>query len=276
MAAPETVAFEILSDLPGIPGTAAERLYGAPLRFPGRPRPYVIANFVTTIDGVVSLGLSDGTDSSTISAHSIADRFVMALLRVACDVVVIGAGTLRASVGHQWVPQVLAPAYTDLLVAYRESLARAGTTAPLAVVTASGLLPSHVALKEPATRVAVVTTRGGLPKVREAFPELQVIVAGEGERLSGDQVVRTLHKELKAGLILSEGGPALAATLQASASLHELFLTVSPRLAGRDSTHHRLALLEGFAAEPSRLPAASLLSVRRAEDHLLLRYRLKR
>lgn len=275
MAVAGDVGFETLFDSAGIADTAAERLYGAPLRFPKRPRPYVVANFVSTIDGVVSLGITDGTDSSTISGRSLADRFVMALLRAAADVVVIGAGTLRASVGHQWVPRILVPEYEDVLRAFRESLGRAPGTAPLVIVTGSGQLPSHVALTEPATRVVVVTGPAGATKVRDAFPALQVIAVGEGERVSGADVTGAL-RELRAGVALCEGGPTLLGTLVAAHSVHELFLTLSPLLSGRDATHARPGLLEGAAFEPSALLGAALLSVRRAKDHLLLRYRLQR
>ena len=276
MAVAGDVGFETLFDTAGIAETAAERLYGAPLRFLKRPRPYVVANFVTTIDGAASLGITDGTDSSAISGHALADRFVMALLRAAADIVVIGAGTLRASVGHQWVPQSLVPEYEDVLRAFRESLGRAPGTAPLVVVTGSGQLPSHVALTEPATRVIVVTGPAGATRVRDAFPGLQVIMAGEGERVSGADVIGALHRELRAGVALCEGGPTLLGTLVAARGVHELFLTLSPRLSGRDATHPRAALVEGVAYEPSALLGATLLSVRRAQNHLLLRYRLQR
>jgi riboflavin biosynthesis pyrimidine reductase len=276
VAVPGEVGFETLLDTVGIAETAAERLYGAPLRFPKSPRPYLVANFVSTIDGVVSLGITDGTDSSAISGHALADRFVMALLRAAADVVVIGAGTLRASVGHQWVPQILVPEYEDVLRAFRESLGRAPGSAPLAVVTGSGELPSHVALTEPATRVVVVTSPAGASTVRDAFPALQVITAGETERISGADVAGALHRELRAGVVLCEGGPTLLGTLMAAHGVHELFLTMSPLLSGRDAFHARPGLLEGLAFEPSALLTATLLSVRRAQDHLFLRYRLQR
>jgi hypothetical protein len=100
--------YQVLSDsAPGEP-VGAEIAYGRPLRFPGSPRPYVIANFVASVDGVASLGLTDGTDSTTLSGNSRADRYLMALLRASADAVVIGAGNLRATPGHQWTPAAVA------------------------------------------------------------------------------------------------------------------------------------------------------------------------
>ena len=78
--------------------SASRRYTGSPA-FPRPARPYIVANFVSTIDGVVSLGVSDGTDSSTVGAGSEADRYVMAMLRAAAGAVVIGAGTPPCDAG---------------------------------------------------------------------------------------------------------------------------------------------------------------------------------
>ncbi len=138
-----------------------EVAYGGRLRFPDRPRPYIVANFVSTIDGVVSLGVSDGTDSSTVGAGSAADRYLMAMLRAAAGAVVIGAGTLRATPGHQWIPAAVAGERAARFDAYRAQLHGRSEPAPLVVVTASGDLPAHVALDQPATRTVVLTTPSG-------------------------------------------------------------------------------------------------------------------
>jgi len=68
------------------------RLYGC-LRVPlPRSHPHVFSNFVTTLDGVISLnakGHANGTDSSGFSAQ---DRIVMGLLRAIAGVVIVGSG----------------------------------------------------------------------------------------------------------------------------------------------------------------------------------------
>jgi riboflavin biosynthesis pyrimidine reductase len=145
------------------------------------------------------------------------------------------------------------------------------------VVTASGRLPSHVALTRPQAPVVVLTGAGGAASVRTAFPEVRTIVLDEQDgRFSGDQIVRALSSELAARLILCEGGPTLLSSLFAARVVHELFLTIAPQVAGRSVDRPRPGLLEGFAPEPPGLPAAALLSARRAADHLLLRYRFER
>jgi len=84
--------------------------YGGDLGF---ARPCVYANFVASMDGVTALGPEYPSSGSAISGHDPADRFVMGLLRACADVVLIGAGTLRASPGHLWTPGHVCPAAAD-------------------------------------------------------------------------------------------------------------------------------------------------------------------
>ena len=268
-------SFDVLADPAGPPRTLAEQIYGAELRFPsGEPR--VVANFVSTIDGVVSLGLPDGTDSSTVSGHHTGDRYVMAMLRAAADAVMVGAGTLRASVGHQWTPAGVRPAHLEAILDYRRDLGHASATAPLVVVTGSGMLPAHVALAQPEAKVLIVTTARGRDAVRAAYPALRVAVAGNGAHVDGEQLLAVLREKLGARLVLCEGGPSLLGTLFAAGHVDELFLTIAPWIAGRDASHPRLALVNDFVAPPGGLRPMALRSARRSGDHLLLRYALER
>ena len=54
-------------------------------------RPWVRANMVGTLDGVMR-----GRDGRSTSISSAADRRVFSIARLAADVVLVGAGTLRA------------------------------------------------------------------------------------------------------------------------------------------------------------------------------------
>ena len=73
-------------------------LYGGDLRFPALDvRPYVIGNFVSTIDGVVSFEIPGKSGGGDISGFNEADRFIMGLLRASVDAVVVGAGTFEKS-----------------------------------------------------------------------------------------------------------------------------------------------------------------------------------
>jgi riboflavin biosynthesis pyrimidine reductase len=267
--------YQVLSDsAPGEP-VGAEIAYGRPLRFPGSPRPYVIANFVASVDGVASLGLTDGTDSTTLSGNSRADRYLMALLRASADAVVIGAGNLRATPGHQWTPAAVAGDEAAAVDAYR--FLRTGATEPpaLVVVSASGDLPAHVALDRPATSVAVVTSPAGAVRVRAAHPRATIIEAGDGAELSGAAIVAAVTAAMGPGLLLCEGGPSLFGRLLADGAVQELFLTISPRVAGRDHDEPRPGIVGDWAAPPQTLLRAAISSVRRSDDHLFLRYRLE-
>lgn len=253
--------------------TDAEAGYGGALRFPDAPAPYVVANFVSTIDGAVSLGLRDGSDSAIVGGHSSADRYVMAMLRAAADVILIGAHTLADTPGHQWTPETVARGRGPQLATYRRSLGRDGRSAPLVVVTASGRLPPHAALSRPATPVAVLTTERGADVLAQTpgSPEC-IVVPGEG-RLDAATIIGAVEHAYHPRLLLTEGGPTLMGTLIAAARVSELFFTLSPRVAGRDSAHPRLGMVEGFAAGPEALQDYALVSVRRAAAALLLRYR---
>jgi hypothetical protein len=71
--------------------------------------------------------------------------------------------------------------------------------------------------------------------------------------------------------ILCEGGPTLFGALLAAGLVDELFLTVSPFLAGRG-----LSLVEGVELLPNRRVAGTLAGVRRHGSHLFLRYLIER
>ena len=81
----------------GTPRCALEEEYGAPLLV-GAGR--VAVNFVSTIDGVVSLGM-DSDDSRAVGGGVAADRTLMAMLRAVAGVIVVGAGT---PAGHPQPP----------------------------------------------------------------------------------------------------------------------------------------------------------------------------
>jgi riboflavin biosynthesis pyrimidine reductase len=196
----------------------------------------------------------------------------MALLRAAADVIVVGARTLSDSPGHQWTPATLVPDCVDELQEYRRALGGAGSLAPLVVVSASGLLPAHVALTSPAIPTTVLTTNAAAPIARD-FPLVNRVVVEGGGRIDGATLTQVLAREFDARLVLTEGGPTLMGALVAGGHVSELFLTVAPRVAGRDADAARPGLVEGFAADPRALQEYALLSVRRREATLLLRYR---
>jgi hypothetical protein len=85
------------------------RLYGDLCLPAARSRPYVFSNFVTTLDGVVSLHARGHGTGADISGFSARDRMVMGLLRAVADVVIVGSGTLAADPRHVWTPESICP-----------------------------------------------------------------------------------------------------------------------------------------------------------------------
>ena len=243
-------------------------LYGGDL---GLRQPCVYANFVASMDGVTALGPEYPSSGSAISGHAPADRFVMGLLRACADVVLIGAGTLRATPGHLWTPAHVCPAAAGGYAAFRRGLGRDGDPL-LAVVTARGDLPAgHPALRAGAL---VLTTAAGARRLRGRLPPACTILdLGDWPELPSADVLAAARAR-GASMVLTEGGPRLLGQLAAGGLLDELFLTISPVLAGRGDTA-RPGLVAGLELLPGRTEPAELLSVRRHASCLFLRYAMR-
>ena len=231
----------------------------------------VYANFVSSIDGIVALEGGTAPSGGIISGRSEADRFVMGLLRAFADAVVVGAGTVRAEGGRAlWTPQYIFPAAADAFRALRETLKR-DPLPRLVIVTARGDLdPSQRALEVGAL---VLTTARSAERLRKTLPKASEVRAiSDAERIDVDDIFAALQAEGNR-TILTEGGPQLFGQLVASGRIDELFLTVSPVLAGQKGDR-TFGLIHGveFGRTPKR---NRLLSVRRHESHLFLRYRLE-
>jgi riboflavin biosynthesis pyrimidine reductase len=72
--------------------------------------------------------------------------------------------------------------------------------------------------------------------------------------------------------VLVEGGPHLMGDFLAARLLDELFLTVAPQVAGRDEKIERPGFAAGHRFAPNNPIWGRLVSVKRAESHLFLRY----
>jgi riboflavin biosynthesis pyrimidine reductase len=238
-------------------------------------RPTVIANFVSTIDGVVAFDDDGSTGGGEVSGFFDPDRFVMGLLRTMADVVLVGAGTVRAAPTHEWTPRRVHKRSAELYATWRHALGIASPQPTTIVATASGALDlTHPGLSAPDVPVIIATTDAGAERVRAAGPgpNVRVEVAGSDGQVPAARLIE-IAASAGARLVLYEGGPHLIGGLIAAALLDELFLTVAPQVAGRDNTARRLALVEGTAFDVATAPWAGLASVRRAGDHVFLRYR---
>jgi riboflavin biosynthesis pyrimidine reductase len=253
-----------------------ERRYGRPLLVALRTdRPTVIANFVSTLDGIVALGGGRLSGGGLISGFHEPDRFVMGLLRALADVIVIGAGTLRGSSGHGWTAERVHPESAAAFAAWRAEmgLAQHPTTA---VVTGSGDIPvEHSGLNDPSIPVVIATTPRGAERLRHAglAPHVSIEPIGADGPLDADALVG-IGASRGARLILTEGGPHVMGEFVRGGLLDELFLTLAPQVVGRDAAG-RLGLVEGLALPSADARWHELVSLRRSADHLFLRYRTK-
>jgi len=229
----------------------------------------LVANFVESLDGVVAI---PGVPRShaVVSDDSEADRFMLALLRACADVVLVGAGTLAASPAGTWRVDKAYPEAAESFAELRA--ARSVAEQPRVAVVTSGLsfVPSHPVLEAGAI---VLTTEAAAPGIADAVSEAtEVVAVNDGASVDLRAAVAAL-RERGHGVIVSEAGPTLFGQVVAAALVDELFLTVSPLLAGH-ALAKRLNLVEGVELLPDRRVACRLRSARTNGSHLFLRYAL--
>jgi riboflavin biosynthesis pyrimidine reductase len=273
-------------DLVPLPAPLAA-LYG-PLRLPApTDRPYILANFVTTLDGVVAYDMPERAGVGDISGHNAHDRALMGLLRALADAVIVGAGTLRAEPRHVWTPAHIFPALAGEYQALREALDK--PQPPLTVlVTARGDLDLSwsVFTGGQAPVLLVTTAEGGRALRRQPLPPGVALaeVAGTTGVITAPEVIAATSAAIRQGsqpastgpaTLLVEGGPHLLGDFLAAQLLDEQFLTLAPHIAGRDGSANRPGLVGGHLFAPEHILVAQLRSVRRAGSHLFLRYELE-
>lgn len=206
-------------------------------------QPWVRVNFVSSIDGAAtSAGRTGGFGTP-------ADKRVFRLLRELADVVLVGAGTVRA--------ENYGGARTD--ETFRRGLFEqgigghpAGTPPPIAVVTSFGALdPAGRLFTEASTPPLILTTAAAPEERREEFTAAgaEVVIAGERE-ITPHAVVELLAAR---GLrrVLCEGGPRLFGELLTADLVDELCLTTAPLLAG--GTSMRISVSQTEFRMPMRL-----------------------
>jgi riboflavin biosynthesis pyrimidine reductase len=179
------------------------------------PEPWLRVNFVTSLDGAGHVG----GKSEPLSGP--ADKRVFGLLRMLCDALVVGAGTVREESYHAlrldenrraWRLAAGLPEYPTLVV-----------------VTARGNLdPGHRALADAPVRPIVVTRTSTDPGPLREVADVVAVGADEVDLAAAFAALR----ERGLRQVLSEGGPKLFGTLTGAGLVDELCLTVSPLLAG--------------------------------------------
>jgi riboflavin biosynthesis pyrimidine reductase len=250
------------------------RFYGQ-LRIPTlRTRPYVISNFVTTLDGVVSLNEKGHASGGDISGFSAEDRIVMGLLRAVVDVVVVGSGTLEVDRRHIWTAERIFPPFAEDYRRLRRSLGK--DAAPLmVVVSGSGRIDLDLPLfTSGEMRALIVTSTAGANRLRRQktseFVEIRAVRGGSAIRAKS--ILAQVRRVNPGKLILVEGGPRLIGDFFADGLLDEQFLTLAPQIAGRIAGDRRLGLVMGRTFAPRSPLWGRLVDLRRSRSHLFLRY----
>jgi len=236
-------------------------LYGGGIGFDGAR---LFANFVETLDGVVAIPELEKSNA-LVADESDDDRFVMGLLRACADVVLVGAGTLLASPKGTWRPEKVYPRAAEGYASLREQWGMAERPAVAVVSTGASLDPNHPVLQD----AVLLTTAAGAEAVGDVLPDVVGVNDGDWVDLRAALgVLRARGYER----VLSEAGPHVFGSLLADALVDELFLTVSPVLAGRVVDARRFGLVEGVELLPDVRRSPRLVSARRGDSHVFLRY----
>jgi riboflavin biosynthesis pyrimidine reductase len=260
-------------------------LYDGDLHFPTSPapRPFVIANFVSTLDGVVSYEIKDQSGGSTISGSDPADRFIMGLLRASADAIVVGAGTLRdVSAKSLWTPEYVYPNAKLLYAEYRASVLHKPEYPLLVIVSGSGLLEFERAIfRTSAMRTVVITTSAGRDELTRrgattpGSVEIHALDSSSGS-ITPQAILQLLQSQFGVKTLLHEGGPTLFGQFLAADAVDELFLTLSPQIAGRKDGGTRPGVLQGVEFMPDSAPWFQMVSAKEKAAYLYLRYRRRR
>ena len=185
-------------------------------------RPWVLVNMVSSIDGSIAV------DGRAGGLSGPADRRLYQVLRGLADVVLVGAGTVRAE-------SYRAPRDPEKRVAQLREHRGQAPRPRLAVISGDLNLDPKIGMfveHDPSDPLPLVyTTTGADPERRAVIKKVaEVVDLGATqwcpEAMSADLLARG------ANVVLCEGGPTINAQLLAKGLIDEYCLTISPRVIG--------------------------------------------
>lgn len=191
-------------------------------------RPWVMGNFVTTIDGAAVV------DGGSTAMNDDDDRAMFGAMRAVADFILVGAETVRA---EDYGPVALDERR-------RQARIEAGLDGDphLVVVTRSlDFDPAARVFGDPDRRVTVLTLENASAERFAALSEVADVV-----RLKGTSPTDIVHYLRMARVILCEGGPGLWGQFVAARLVDEMALTLAPMMVSGMS----LRLAHGPAAVP--------------------------
>ena len=230
---------------------------------PPPERPYVIANMVMSADGK---SVIEGTEQGIGSAI---DQRLMRELRVNADMVLNGAGTLRASGTSSRLGD-------EALEAIR--LAQGKPRLPIAaVMSRGGDLPLERAFFTARDFPAVVYLSELAPEKRRAAIAAtgRPVVTLPANREFAE-MLRHMRHELGAEVLLVEGGPTVYAALYALDAIDEAFLTLGPVVVGGADTLTAVAGERAFTRDEAKRLQLLSAHANPETDEIYLRYRVRR
>ncbi len=285
MIAPIMREFHVLFDELSAQGGGSAPLdpamasYGG-LVFPPPPptRPWIYANFVQTIDGIVSL-LGDEASGADIGGLP-EDRWLMDLLRAHADAVILGMGTLRAEQRLER-PRPRGPVFRIVhpeLEQLRVRLGRGRQRNILVTARAAFQLGDYAVFDGELVDATVVTTHEGarsLDSQRGRHPHVDIVaVDPAGDSVDLVQAIAALQQRYGIRYLLCEGGPSLYSGMLTAGLIDEEFLTVAPLEVGAMSAHGpRPTVLPGIGLSRQDAVRWRWLSCRKVADYQFHRFR---
>ena len=219
---------------------------------PTRDRPRVRVNFISSADGAVTL---DGRSGALGGAT---DRAVMQVLRTMADVVLVGAGTVRAE-GYGGL------AVDEEGVRWRRAHGLDDQPA-LAVVSAQlHLDPGDPVFTQAVRRPVIVTTDAAAAARGPLFEPVAGVLARGKETVDLAEMLGAFARRGWTQ-VLCEGGPHLFGALLQAGLVDEVCVTVAPRFVGGEAGR----IVQGVAEADRRFALAGVLAD--DEGFVFLRY----
>ena len=249
-------------------------LYGH-LSYPAyAAKPYVIGNFVTSLDGVAALNAPGHNGGGDISGFNEQDHMIMGLLRATADAIIVGAGTLRVARNHRWTAAHIYPPLTDAYQQLRNSLGKSAPPLNVFVTEHGNISLDLPVFQSSEVPVLIVTTKQAQSRIyAQNIPSsVQISILESTGPLNARAILQEVTRVRQCDVILTEGGPRLFGDFLAEKCLDELFLTLAPQIAGRDGHIERPGIVAGKIFAPEHPLWGKLISIKRGGSHLFLRY----
>jgi riboflavin biosynthesis pyrimidine reductase len=212
------VPLRLLGSVRDLDGGALPDLYGYPAELSGV---WLRANFIASLDG----GATFGGKSGQLGGPG--DRAVFSLLRELADVILVGAGTVRAE-GY-------AGARPTVPQRQRRQACGQSEVPQLAIVTKSGRLERDMPVfTRTEVPPLVLTCAAACDQTRRGLAGLADVVDCSAEDPAEVDAASVLAALADRGLhrALTEGGPTLFSSFVERELLDELCLTIAPSLVG--------------------------------------------